>query len=274
MATVALATEAVSVDHGTAGHWTAVQPLTNLIDPPVLRATHDFVLARDGAGNCLAAIYHGGIPAWAIENGRLIGCLLRNTPTDDGLGAAGHDDDAHTQDYAIRVPGGLGDPAAGQPLREALAFSVPLSATAIPAGSAGPQQGSLASLPPESPAILTVSKPGTYDPGKLILRLQQPTNGLLPVEIGLGLATPAAARLITAVEGQWTGGGSATVTAQNTVLVQMAGALATVEIGIAGSPPAGEATAGEAEPPPTGPRAAPRGLIARLLAWLLGLFRS
>ncbi|MGH8490577.1 MAG: hypothetical protein ACREXS_17350 [Gammaproteobacteria bacterium] len=62
--------------HGTANHWTNVQPLEQnpkYFPPPIFRATHNFLIAQAGA-KPLAAIYHPEVPAWSFTaRGVLIG---------------------------------------------------------------------------------------------------------------------------------------------------------------------------------------------------------
>ena len=233
MAAFPLASSVTAITHGTGYHWTEVQPLGGLWSAPVFRPTQDFVLPQNG-NTTLAAVYHGGMPAWAIDaDGTLIGCLLRNTPGDYWHGASGSDPAPHTQHYALRVPTGLGPPATGQPLQEALGFHTPLLAARMPDGdqyggmlTAG--EASLAALPAGSPAVLTVAKPGSYVPTSLVLRLYQPTNTAQTLAVTLP-ATPSAAELVTATENTWSGGGSA-APASSGITVTMAGALATVSI--------------------------------------------
>ena len=45
-----LAAPVATIDHGTGGHWTAVQPLPDFWPAPVFRATHDFLLPRSEQG--------------------------------------------------------------------------------------------------------------------------------------------------------------------------------------------------------------------------------
>jgi alpha-mannosidase len=119
MARFVFASMPARIVHGTAYHWTDVQPLPNWY-PPIFQATHDFLLPQDASGKILAAIYHSATPAWAIDDGAVIGCILRNT-TRPAWGASGSDPAAHTHHYALRVPSDLYGPATAQPLAEALA---------------------------------------------------------------------------------------------------------------------------------------------------------
>ena len=128
MAAFPLARPADSITHGTACHWTDVQPYEGW-SRPIFRATHRFVLPLDGS-RLLGAIYHRDVPAWAFTDaGVLIGCLLRNTKGRNTHGAVGTDFATHTLEYAFRVFDGLGDPATGQPLNEALRYTMPPAAT-------------------------------------------------------------------------------------------------------------------------------------------------
>ena len=223
-----------AITHGTPYHWTDVQPLSGFWGPPLFRPTQDFLLPQDARGTTMAAVYHGGMPAWAFDaQGVLIGCLLRNAPADDGHGGTGSDPAPHTQHYALRVPTGLGAPSTGQPLQEALGFHTPLLAAALPQGiqykgMLTEVQASLAALPSGSPAVLTVAKPGSYDPTSLVLRLYQPTNTAQTLAVTLP-GTPSAATLVTATETVWSGSGSA-APASGGITVTMAGAVATVAI--------------------------------------------
>jgi alpha-mannosidase len=234
MAAFPLASAVTAITHGTPYHWTDVQPLSGFWGPPMFRPTQDFLLPQDAKGTTMAAVYHAGMPAWAFDaHGALIGCLLRNTPANDGDGVSGSDPAPHTQHYALRVPTGLGLPTTGQPLQEALGFHTPLLAAALPQGiqykgMLTEAQASLAALPAGSPAVLTVAKPGSYDPTSLVLRLYQPTNTAQTLAITLP-GTPSAAQLVTATETAWSGGGSA-APASGGITVTMAGAVATVAI--------------------------------------------
>ncbi|HXO71947.1 MAG TPA: hypothetical protein VN838_23545, partial [Bradyrhizobium sp.] len=234
MAAFPLAGAVTAITHGTLYHWTDVQPLGGFWGPPVFQPTQDFLLPQNAQGTTMAAVYQAAMPAWAFDaDGTLIGCLLRNTPANDGHGASGSDPAAHTQHYALRVPTGLGGPATGQPLQEALGFHTPLLAVALPDGEyhngmLTEAQASLAALPAGSPAVLTVAKPGSYDPTSLVLRLYQPTNTAQTLAVTLP-STPTAATLVTATETAWSGSGSA-MPASNGITVTMAGAVATVAV--------------------------------------------
>jgi alpha-mannosidase len=169
--------------HGTPYHWDRKAP-ERAGDGLSFEATHDFVIPRFG-GRPLAAIFHGGVPAWAVQSdGVVIGALWRNARQEqcDIYGASGTDADAHTLDYALRVPSGIEPPETGAQLREALAFHTPLQARIAATTGPLPPQLSLASVGPD-PAILTAAKSSTASPRDLILRIYQPTNATLPVEV-------------------------------------------------------------------------------------------
>jgi hypothetical protein len=195
---------------GTPYYWVTQMPVLYW-NGPTFQPMHDFVLPQ-AKGAVLGAIYQSTIPAWAIDaSGRLIGCLLRNTPrsTLGGYGANGQDTETHTHHYAIRVPSGIQDPKSGAQLQESRAFTTPLRAAyatvPIPDFSVPqfPASFSLASVAPGS-AIITAAKRGTYDPSSLIFRVYQPTTGPLDVTVTLAsqIANPSGlkAQLVTALE--------------------------------------------------------------------------
>lgn len=192
--------------HGTPYHWDRKTPQRAAYGL-TFEATHDFIIPRFG-GTPRAAIFHAGIPAWAVQpDGLVVGALWRNARKEqcDSYGALGTDPDAHTLDYALRVPTGVEPPETGAQLREALAFHTPLHARVVATAGPLPQQLSLASLG-AGPAILTAAKSGTASPRELILRVYQPTNAALPVELTTEAGTrfPAGDSLViegrTAVE--------------------------------------------------------------------------
>jgi alpha-mannosidase len=198
-----LARPADSITHGTACHWTDVQPYEGW-SRPIFRATHRFVLPLDGS-RLLGAIYHRDVPAWAFTDaGVLIGCLLRNTRGHNTHGAVGTDFATHTLEYAFRVFDGLGDPATGQPLNEALRYTMPPAATVPVWTSAAasaptlPEDGFLASI--EAPGVILAAKPGDLDQGALVLRLYQPTNGPRNLSVTLGAGSPSRVTAVTALE--------------------------------------------------------------------------
>lgn len=169
--------------HGTPYHWDR-KALERAPWGVSFEATHDFVVA-ELAGAPRAAVYHAGVPAWAARHdGLLMGALWRNTRVEqcDFYGALGTDPDAHPVDYALRVPSDLAGPETGQPLREALSFGSPLLARLAGGDGPLPPRRSLASAAPPA-ALLTVAKSATAAPSALVLRVYQPTNAPLPVEL-------------------------------------------------------------------------------------------
>jgi alpha-mannosidase len=197
--------------HGTPCHWTSVQPLPAW-DPPIFRATHRFLLPQAGS-TVLAAIYHQDVPAWSFTGtndavpgqGVLIGCLLRNTQ--GPCYVEGTDPDPHMLNYALRIPKGLGDPTTGQPLSEALNYTMPAVASLInpPAFDLNSdamllESGFLASI--ASPGVILAAKPGEVAPGTLVLRLYQATNSEQPqpLTVTLGAGQPSQVTAVTALE--------------------------------------------------------------------------
>src|ERR1051325_4662350 len=192
-------TDAVaSLTYGTAYHWDTRAP-RNYFDWTPTRATelmtfeptHEFVIPTDDGGNYLGAVYHASTPGWAIDSeGRLLGCILRNTPGDVNPAATGTDWGSHTSVYALRVPGKAGvnqlqNPTAGcqpgGPLGEALQFNNPLAGVAVPGGSTAELPASLSLLSTgDTPAVIMVAKAGTMNETDLIVRVYQPTNQSLP----------------------------------------------------------------------------------------------
>jgi len=169
--------------HGTAYHWDEKRP--ERAGPLTFEATHDFVVPRF-RGRPRAAVFHAGMPAWAVRrDGLLVGALWRNSIRGaqcDYQGAEGTDAHEVTMSYAIRVPTGVTSPRTGAQLREALGFTTSLLAVgAQPAGDL-PRRLSLASTQP-SAAIVTAAKAGTEDPAALMLRIYQPTNAPLRVSV-------------------------------------------------------------------------------------------
>jgi hypothetical protein len=199
-----LSQEVDTIVHGTACHWTSVQPLDQY-PPPIFRATHRFLLPQAGS-EVLAALYHQDVPAWAFTGaddvvpgqGAVIGCLLRNTPGGPH-GAKGSDDAAHTLNYAIRSFSGLGAPTTGQPLQEALNYAMPPVAALINNSEAPtlPESGFLASI--ASPGVILAAKPGDVSPGTMVLRLYQPTNSAQTLTVTLD-AEPSKVTAVTALE--------------------------------------------------------------------------
>jgi alpha-mannosidase len=181
--------------YGTPYHWDR-KALERAPWGVSFEATHDFAVP-ELAGVPRAAIYHAGVPAWAAQSdGLVIGALWRNAEVERcGIyGASGTDPDTHTVDYAIRVPTGIAAPERGETLREALSFEAPLLARVEGSGGPLPANRSLASAMP-STAILTAAKSATASPQALVLRVYQPTNTPLAVEV----ATAASLRVPSGV---------------------------------------------------------------------------
>ncbi len=185
------------VTYGTPYHW-ITEPSKPLWNPyptsgltsadftgPFFKGTFNFMLAKNSAGNIIAAIYNKGVPCWAYNNGVIYGSLWRNVPlglyndTDSFVGAQ----EAVTCDYAIRIPQGLDDASTGQPLKESLNYQYPPIPVVLK-----PQQngnlndgGSLASVSgvggqQDANVIITAAKQCEYDANDLILRIYNPTN--------------------------------------------------------------------------------------------------
>ena len=116
-----------ALTYGTPYHWDRKAPARagNL----TFEAVHDFLIPSFN-GTPRGAIFHAGVPAWAVQpDGTVIGALWRNAPQEhcDLYGAQGTDAAAHTVEYAWRVAGGISAPEHGEQLREALAFQTPLA---------------------------------------------------------------------------------------------------------------------------------------------------
>jgi alpha-mannosidase len=168
--------------HGTAYHWDRKEP--ERAGHLTFEATHDFLVPQL-RGKAHLAIFHAGVPAWAVRrDGVVVGALWRNAQRErcDFYGAEGTDEHTVTLSYAVRIPTGIRSPRSGMQLREALAFETPALATiGRPAGSL-PRTFSLASVTPAA-AIITAAKEGTDDLDALVLRVYQPTNGSLHVHV-------------------------------------------------------------------------------------------
>jgi alpha-mannosidase len=227
---------------GTPYYWVTQMPVVYWAGP-IFQPMHDFVLPQ-AKGSVLGAIYQSTIPAWALDaTGRLIGCLLRNTPraTGDNYGADGQDTETHTHHYAIRVPSGIQDPKTGAQLQESRAFTTPLRAAyaTVPlpdfSGPQFPASFSLASVAPAS-AIITAAKGGTYDPSSLIFRVYQPTTSALDVTVTLASeitnqsGVEVEAQLVTALETSIDGSQPVPIN-NSTVAFPVPLALATLRVG-------------------------------------------
>jgi alpha-mannosidase len=181
---------------GTAYHWHHEVPAR--ARTLTFEATHEF-LVPSFQGHPLAAFFHAGVPAWAAQpDGGVMAALWRNAHQEvcDAYGASGTDADPHPVDYALRVASGISDPEHGGQLREALGFEMPLQAiVGTPSGTL-PRSFSLASVTPDS-AVITAAKAATADPSTLILRIYQPTDASLQINVRTGalLRFPAAWRL-------------------------------------------------------------------------------
>jgi len=166
--------------HGTPYHWDRKRP--ERAGALTFEATHQFLIT-ELHGEARAAIFHAGVPAWAVQrDGTVIGALWRNANREqcDFLGAEGTDAHDVALSYALRVPTGIREPKSGAQLREALGFSTPLTAlVGHPTGDL-PRTFSLARATPKE-AIVTAAKAGTTDPDALVLRVYQPTNRRLRV---------------------------------------------------------------------------------------------
>ena len=200
MVQVPLADPVDTLVHGTPTHWDRKR-LARARWGVSVEATHDFVVAS-GDGVPRAAILHGGVPAWAATpDGVLRGVLWRNVRVErcDFYGALGSDACTHALDYALRVPTGIAPPESGAQLRESLALQSPLLAQLASGPGPLPSRWSLAAVAPE-PALLTVAKEATANPADLVLRIYQPTNAPLPVEVTTSAAARAPAGRVLRVQ--------------------------------------------------------------------------
>jgi len=186
--------------HGTPYHWDRKRP--ERAGALTFEATHEFLIARFHH-KVRGAIFHAGIPAWAVQHdGTVIGTLWRNANKEqcDFLGAEGTDAHDVALSYALRVPTGVHDPRSGAQLQEALGFSTPLIAmVGRPSGDL-PRVFSLARATPHQ-AIVTAAKAGTTDPDALVLRVYQPTNRPLRVVVRTGARRRFARRARLVVDG-------------------------------------------------------------------------
>lgn len=177
-----------SMHHGTPYHWDTrgyerfgISPVFN----GVFQATHDFV-DLEGFGEPGLTIYHGDVPAWSLHDGKVVGCVLRNTNGGgcDGRGAEGEDTGTHTVRYALRAPS-PSRAGTGTILREARAFSSPLVGRFAPGGGQAPSRFSMASTGPNGPVnfLVTAAKRGTRDNREIYLRIYNPSNQERQVEL-------------------------------------------------------------------------------------------
>ncbi len=195
MACFPLFSEIATLTHGTAYHWDENSPRdfydstawNKNQDKITFEATHGFILPKNSDSITLAGIYHASTPAWGIDpHGALIGCVLRNAHGSIGNAAArqGIDTEVHTVSYALRIPSGLDAADTSHPLQESLRYNNPLVGIPVPstADDSAPASASLASSL-TSNAVITAAKAGSIDPTKLILRVYQPTNSPLKVDV-------------------------------------------------------------------------------------------
>lgn len=87
-------------------------------------------------------------------------------------------------------------------------------------------------------AILTVAKPGTFDPTSLILRVYQPTNTGQEVHVTLGGGAPTNVSVVTAAEGVWSRPVMPIQPTEGGFRLQMSAAIATVQVDGMGLPAA------------------------------------
>lgn len=195
-----------AMPYGTTYHWQSELPVAYWHGPTFM-ATHDFLLPAANS-SYLGAMFHASIPAWAIDDeGALIGCVFRNTPSGgNNLGAIGSDTGAHTHHYAIRMPSGVQDASTGAQLYESLQFQTPLLGEYInvpvdfyPPELSYPATFSLASVTAGN-AIITAAKSAEADPSQMVLRMYQPTNAPANITVSLGANSRAPRQSLTAVE--------------------------------------------------------------------------
>lgn len=247
--------------HGTAYHWDDVEPIRYWWGP-TFQSTHDYLLPTV-AGTPIAAIYHGGVPAWCRDQGEqnepppgtVLGVLLRSA-SGQQRGAAGTDPDPHTQHFAVGIGGAAGlDPTTTAPLANALSFSTPLR-SALPSAptslSTMPESSSLAGVTrgtgmiravrvqPGSAGVAPPTNPYTDDgvPTSFVLRAYVPTNQPETLTLDLPFESaqqPIDASLVTALEQPIVAEGlpqppSSVSATGSTVTLQAGTALTTVRI--------------------------------------------
>ena len=195
------AEQTAQLTHGTAYHYETGSPRQYWTTPGhdcsstqelmTFEATHGFVIPLDENGNRQGAIYHESTPAWAIAEGAILGCILRNVPNPNYNAAWGSDNATHSANYALRIPGTLQGPEVGGelggPLRESLQFNNPPTAVPLPAEQNSPSLPNSMSIisTSEPKAVVTALKMGTFNESNLIVRTYQPTNQPLDVELTL-----------------------------------------------------------------------------------------
>ena len=195
--------------YGTPNHWTQqpTQPDWKPYgdwDGPYMKGSWHFAMGIDAAKNTSAAIYHKGVPGWGFYNNNtnIVGCLFRAVPVannlwpwkpmpDGGADLTIVDQEAHTLEYAFRVPGvQLPDQiGSAHPMFEAMAYQNDLigivatpkktTQTLAPNGQAatlekidGHTMGVLSAVRVSSPAI----ERGQKGANSLITRIYQPWN--------------------------------------------------------------------------------------------------
>jgi alpha-mannosidase len=193
------------LEYGTSYYWENRDPQESW-SGPTFRACRDFAQLAT-ASEPVAAVYQSGMPAWTIDEGILLGCLLRNTPGGQ-RGAMGYDTDPHTQHYTLDVQGELA--ITGYPLRTSLYTQTPLHAAEVATETRGTMRdgAQLASVA-QSNAVLRVGKmnPPTAESGRdLILRVQQSCTGSQQLDINLPFLASGGTRawpeIVTALEAE------------------------------------------------------------------------
>src|SRR5262249_12699319 len=137
------------------------------------------------------AIFHAGVPAWAVRReGVVVGALWRNAQQErcDFYGAGGTDGQTVAVSYAVRIPTGIRSPRSGAQLREALAFETPAFALRGRPGSArrGRRGGGFPRLSPRvsvalGDAITPAERAGPEDRAPLVLGFYRPPTAALRV---------------------------------------------------------------------------------------------
>src|SRR5262249_52211848 len=102
--------------HGTPYHWDRKQP--ERAGHLTFEATHAFLVPQFH-GRARLAIFHAGVPAWAVRGeGMVVGALWRNAQQErcDFYGAASSDAHTVTVSYAVRIPTAIRSPRSGTQL--------------------------------------------------------------------------------------------------------------------------------------------------------------
>jgi hypothetical protein len=130
----------------------------------------------------------------------------------------------------LRIPAGLADPTTGQVFREARSYAMPALAAAgsssSPADSDNPQF--LAKV--DDPGVIRAAKPSDTHPGKLVLRLYQPTNAPLRLNVTLDRGRPESVQVVTALEDPIPETAETITLTETGFTIDMPAALATVQI--------------------------------------------